>query len=778
MFYSMEASSPASSLMSSSVDSYAASCTSASEYEVSQPSVPSVASVDGPAASTSAKPASPRKKRNRSRPGTHSRKKEAHHIPRPRNAFILYRCHAVANQLVPSNLESDQGNLSRIISHLWNNLSDSERQVWQEAARREKEEHQRLYPEYKYKPTAKPIKAKGVAPDGSNSKASQYRRDPAQVAEDEEKCEKTADLLLQMFEKSGYLDTEGGVSTSRQSLTSKWKQERKEMSQEKREKRQQQRSMAKSSRQASNGTGVGPVRRRKRRGNASPESESSSASNWTNSPSLPPLDRRGSAAGDLATSVAFALPAARYPLLASTMEYNPTSPHRRSSSVPPLGDTHMGAVPSAGANIMQEPMTDRFEAMHPVEHFSNDWNGLRDQHGAALSMFPSSLDPGNPDVSTGSFTTSSNRKAPPPPIGLGPADSHIARLRAFEASLGAPISPQTTTPFGAAYEFWQSRPKTMASATPRSLVFQITPRALQSDFSGDVSLISPMRSAFGGFRRPSAAWQSWTRSSGFGLQEGDGSQFAMDLTPRAGKTTFSHVMMPDAVVKVEGAPMDDDIFNFVSTPSGQPDGLIARQNSQPMSIPAQPQQDVFAFSPDFLESARSVARSIPGSSPAGSVQSEFDAILAAEISRSTHTSPRMDPQLRSPSQGLGQAMMSSGMAQPLLGPPMPDATGLTDDQSAEMTPQRSSSSAGSAGHPRGLNIHSPTATGLVYSSQPNASPMDINIKGKGKALSPRERGSQKGRVNLGSPTTANSQDKNDDVVLTMVPLTAVRGSNK
>lgn len=89
----------------------------------------------------------------KSSPGkSHSRKVAPGHIKRPRNAFILFRSHAVLQGLVPKDVEKDHGNISRIISHIWKSLSEEERQVWDAEAEKEKAEHRRLYPDYKYKP--------------------------------------------------------------------------------------------------------------------------------------------------------------------------------------------------------------------------------------------------------------------------------------------------------------------------------------------------------------------------------------------------------------------------------------------------------------------------------------------------------------------------------------------------------------------------------------------------------------------------------------------------
>ncbi|KAG8744236.1 hypothetical protein FRC10_010598 [Ceratobasidium sp. 414] len=75
---------------------------------------------------------------------SHSRRRPPGHIPRPRNAFILFRSHYVAAQLIPNKVE--------IIGEIWNTLPPAERLVWEQKADVEKEKHYRMYPGYRYKP--------------------------------------------------------------------------------------------------------------------------------------------------------------------------------------------------------------------------------------------------------------------------------------------------------------------------------------------------------------------------------------------------------------------------------------------------------------------------------------------------------------------------------------------------------------------------------------------------------------------------------------------------
>jgi hypothetical protein len=85
---------------------------------------------------------------------SHSRRQPEGHIPRPRNAFILFRCDFVAQKKIPASVEPDHRNISRIVGRIWKAMSDEDRRPWVEEARKEREKHKRLYPEYRYSPTS------------------------------------------------------------------------------------------------------------------------------------------------------------------------------------------------------------------------------------------------------------------------------------------------------------------------------------------------------------------------------------------------------------------------------------------------------------------------------------------------------------------------------------------------------------------------------------------------------------------------------------------------
>jgi hypothetical protein len=110
-------------------------------------------------------------------------KSGAKRIPRPRNAFMIYRSTVWAQQKIPTGIERDHRHISRIIGHCWNSLPEEEKRIWRAKAEEEKQEHLRKYPGYRYSPitrTDKPIK-RNVNRNGEK---------------DKQRCKKVAELLL------------------------------------------------------------------------------------------------------------------------------------------------------------------------------------------------------------------------------------------------------------------------------------------------------------------------------------------------------------------------------------------------------------------------------------------------------------------------------------------------------------------------------------------------------------------------------------------------------
>ncbi|KAJ7764836.1 high mobility group box domain-containing protein, partial [Mycena metata] len=67
-------------------------------------------------------------------------------IPRPRNAFILFRCDYVRQK----QKDHDQNDISRVVGNMWRNMTDEQRAPWVFMADAEHRKHAVLYPTSKY----------------------------------------------------------------------------------------------------------------------------------------------------------------------------------------------------------------------------------------------------------------------------------------------------------------------------------------------------------------------------------------------------------------------------------------------------------------------------------------------------------------------------------------------------------------------------------------------------------------------------------------------------
>ncbi|KAK0202871.1 hypothetical protein DFS33DRAFT_1385227 [Desarmillaria ectypa] len=129
----------------------------------------------------------------RSEPKRKTKSKDPNHIPRPANAFMLFRADFVRQKHVPGSIETNHGSLSKIIGSIWHGLPLNEKKKWEARARQEKARHKRQYPDYQFRPIHNKSKAKAKA-KLTKSKKSVPKQRPAEV--DEKRCEDVASLLL------------------------------------------------------------------------------------------------------------------------------------------------------------------------------------------------------------------------------------------------------------------------------------------------------------------------------------------------------------------------------------------------------------------------------------------------------------------------------------------------------------------------------------------------------------------------------------------------------
>ncbi|KAL4792145.1 hypothetical protein BDV19DRAFT_392482 [Aspergillus venezuelensis] len=92
-------------------------------------------------------------------------------IPRPRNAFILYRQH-YQGAVVAQNPGLANPDISKIIGEQWRNLSQATKDEWKALAEEEKVRHSQQYPQYRYQP-------RRFNRDGSRSSSSGLSHNPA-----------------------------------------------------------------------------------------------------------------------------------------------------------------------------------------------------------------------------------------------------------------------------------------------------------------------------------------------------------------------------------------------------------------------------------------------------------------------------------------------------------------------------------------------------------------------------------------------------------------------
>ncbi|KAJ7507737.1 hypothetical protein B0H11DRAFT_139972 [Mycena galericulata] len=74
-------------------------------------------------------------------------------IPRPPNAFILYRSHILNEARIPDDIERRQQTLSRVAGQCWNLLRPAEKKPWQDLAAKRAAIHQLEHPDYHFKPS-------------------------------------------------------------------------------------------------------------------------------------------------------------------------------------------------------------------------------------------------------------------------------------------------------------------------------------------------------------------------------------------------------------------------------------------------------------------------------------------------------------------------------------------------------------------------------------------------------------------------------------------------
>ncbi|KAF7316555.1 HMG box domain-containing protein [Mycena indigotica] len=136
--------------------------------------------------------------RKRQPPG---KRRSQGYIPRPPNAFMLFRADFVRQKHVPGTIETNHGSLSKIIGNCWRALPLHEKHMWEVKAKHAKAEHKLKYPDYKFRPVHNKQRGATAASASRDSPAPRVVSGPIKgqlsPEEDERRCEEVAALLLQ-----------------------------------------------------------------------------------------------------------------------------------------------------------------------------------------------------------------------------------------------------------------------------------------------------------------------------------------------------------------------------------------------------------------------------------------------------------------------------------------------------------------------------------------------------------------------------------------------------
>lgn len=152
-------------------------------YELPPPPDPSTMFIMSPPGSPSLGPTRP----------ANSKRRDASHIPRPPNAFILFRSSFIKAQHIPDKIEGNHSSLSKIIGMYWKTLPREERQVWEAKAVVAQAEHRQKYPDWRFRPG----NVIGKVKDGPRKRGNRKGRGDAEEEEKnrQKRCAKIARLL-------------------------------------------------------------------------------------------------------------------------------------------------------------------------------------------------------------------------------------------------------------------------------------------------------------------------------------------------------------------------------------------------------------------------------------------------------------------------------------------------------------------------------------------------------------------------------------------------------
>ncbi|KDQ54300.1 hypothetical protein JAAARDRAFT_182275 [Jaapia argillacea MUCL 33604] len=126
---------------------------------------------------------------------SHAKKRDASYIPRPPNAFILFRSAFIRAENIPEKIEGNRSTLSKIIGKYWKTLPREEREIWEAKAVKAQAEHRQKYPDWRFRPGANALAKVKDGPKRRNNKKGRGEAEEEERSR-EKRCTKIADLLV------------------------------------------------------------------------------------------------------------------------------------------------------------------------------------------------------------------------------------------------------------------------------------------------------------------------------------------------------------------------------------------------------------------------------------------------------------------------------------------------------------------------------------------------------------------------------------------------------
>jgi len=448
---------------------------------------------------------------------------------------------------------------------MWKSLSEEERQVWNGEAEKEKAEHKRLYPEYKYKPLPPPPgKKKTLSKSEITSSTA------------EKNCEEIADSILKAHGHSGIIRSAEGKPTL--SRTASKRKERSAAA--------ERAAPAKNSRRNRSRTATGGTSR----------SAEKSISRSTRGISSDIQSNAILSDGALVTSV----PETFY--APGELLWNRTSLSKGSHKPSSEGAYSPPAFPQ-GEFGDYSGLSNRPQTSHDVGGGSSLFGGwserLREAGVAEGQNQDSNSAPNSASLiktqSPSSLSQTPRRKERPQAFNLEALSSATSFTPLSPTSVSFELQGGGSIPTFSTNNF-QARPETAGGlVTPRGItLWNLRHRGSASERM----LISPLRSSFGDIRKLSASWSKWDK------------QLEASSIPIPTRIRYSQIGLHgnDSAGMSQSIPGETNMEGLAGIYGDESGDALFAQAAQEAaatlhadSLLSDPDIDVFSFRPEFLE---------------------------------------------------------------------------------------------------------------------------------------------------------------------------------